>query len=75
MRPDYPHTVHCRAECMASDGTFLMFVEWRATSEVLAQFPFYGLQEKTPMKGSRGSAHIVAKCKMCSRENTLGRTA
>lgn len=28
-------------------------------------------QENSPLKGGRGSASLVAKCKMCSRENSL----
>lgn len=31
------------------------------------------VQEKVPLKGSRGSANIVAKCKLCARENSLGK--
>lgn len=30
------------------------------------------LQGQQDLKGGRGSASLVAKCKMCSRENSLG---
>ena len=29
------------------------------------------IQESSPLKGGRGSASLVAKCKMCSRENSI----
>lgn len=29
------------------------------------------MQEQEAVKGSRGKAHIVVKCKLCFRENTL----
>lgn len=29
------------------------------------------MQEREAVKGSRGKANLVAKCKLCSRENTL----
>lgn len=30
-------------------------------------------QESVPLKGGRGSASMVQKCKLCSRENSIGR--
>lgn len=30
-------------------------------------------QESTPLKGGRGSASMVQKCKLCARENSIGR--
>ncbi|CAG2184197.1 unnamed protein product, partial [Oppiella nova] len=29
---------------------------------------YLSLEEKFPMKGSKGEAHLVSKCKMCSRD-------
>lgn len=29
-------------------------------------------QESQPLKGGRGSASLVIKCKLCSRENSIG---
>lgn len=34
---------------------------------------FLVLQESAPLKGGRGSASMVQKCKLCSRENSIGR--
>ncbi len=33
---------------------------------------FNHIQETVPLKGGRGTAHLLLKCKMCSRENSLG---
>lgn len=30
------------------------------------------VQEKVPVKGGRGAVNLLVKCKMCSRENSLG---
>lgn len=29
-------------------------------------------QESVPLKGGRGAASMVQKCKLCSRENSIG---
>lgn len=31
------------------------------------------LQENTPVKGGRGHASLVMKCKLCGRENHIGK--
>ena len=30
------------------------------------------MQEKVPVKGGRGAVNLLVKCKMCSRENSVG---
>ena len=30
------------------------------------------IKESQPLKGGRGSASLVIKCKLCSRENSIG---
>lgn len=32
----------------------------------------YFFQENSPLKGGRGHASLVIKCKLCSRENSIG---
>jgi hypothetical protein len=43
---------------------FLMCTFW--FSEI------YIFQENSPLKGGRGHASLVIKCKLCSRENSIG---
>ena len=31
------------------------------------------LQESSPLKGGRGHASLVSKCKLCSRDNSAGK--
>ena len=33
------------------------------------------LQERADLKGGRGHASMVLKCKLCSRENSIGKTS
>lgn len=33
---------------------------------------FIALQENAPLKGGRGHASMVVKCKLCGRENSIG---
>ena len=33
------------------------------------------LQERADLKGGRGHASMVLKCKLCSRENSIGETS
>lgn len=33
---------------------------------------FVVVQDSMPLKGGRGSASMVQKCKLCSRENSIG---
>lgn len=39
--------------------------------EVSAEFQYVTQVESAPLKGGRGSASMVAKCKLCSRENSI----
>lgn len=39
--------------------------------ETTQKWNYASSQEQEAVKGSRGMAHLVAKCKLCSRENTL----
>ena len=32
----------------------------------------YYVQDRVPVKGGRGTVHLVIKCKLCARENTVG---
>ncbi|XP_075924699.1 CXXC motif containing zinc binding protein isoform X2 [Petromyzon marinus] len=39
--------------------------------EVSDKWQYISLQESAPLKGGRGSASMVQKCKLCSRENSI----
>ncbi|CAH1248344.1 CXXC motif containing zinc binding protein-like [Branchiostoma lanceolatum] len=39
--------------------------------EVSEKWQYVTLQESTPLKGGRGHANLVSKCKLCGRENNL----
>ncbi|MBN3302249.1 CXXC motif containing zinc binding protein [Amia ocellicauda] len=39
--------------------------------EVSDKWQYITLMENTPLKGGRGSASMVQKCKLCSRENSI----
>lgn len=39
--------------------------------EVTDRFVYLCLEETTSMKGSRGSANLVIKCQLCSRDNSM----
>ncbi|XP_060586424.1 CXXC motif containing zinc binding protein-like [Ruditapes philippinarum] len=39
--------------------------------EETAKFEYLTLEENAPLKGGRGHASMVIKCKLCSRENSI----
>ncbi|PIO36086.1 hypothetical protein AB205_0090330, partial [Aquarana catesbeiana] len=39
--------------------------------EVSDKWQYITLMDSTPLKGGRGSASMVQKCKLCSRENSI----
>uniref|UniRef100_A0A8C4S5F4 CXXC motif containing zinc binding protein n=1 Tax=Erpetoichthys calabaricus TaxID=27687 RepID=A0A8C4S5F4_ERPCA len=40
--------------------------------EVSEKWQYITLMDSMPLKGGRGSASMVQKCKLCSRENSIG---
>ncbi|XP_040216394.1 CXXC motif containing zinc binding protein [Rana temporaria] len=40
-------------------------------AEVSDKWQYITLMDSTPLKGGRGSASMVQKCKLCSRENSI----
>uniref|UniRef100_A0A3B3U916 CXXC motif containing zinc binding protein n=1 Tax=Poecilia latipinna TaxID=48699 RepID=A0A3B3U916_9TELE len=40
--------------------------------EVPDKWQYVTLMESVPLKGGRGSASMVQKCKLCARENSIG---
>uniref|UniRef100_A0A8D2M823 CXXC motif containing zinc binding protein n=1 Tax=Zonotrichia albicollis TaxID=44394 RepID=A0A8D2M823_ZONAL len=40
--------------------------------EVSEKWQYLRLMDSAPLKGGRGSATMVQKCKLCSRENSIG---
>ncbi|XP_061694266.1 CXXC motif containing zinc binding protein isoform X4 [Syngnathoides biaculeatus] len=40
--------------------------------EIPDKWQYVNLAESAPLKGGRGSASMVQKCKLCSRENSIG---
>ncbi|XP_061694264.1 CXXC motif containing zinc binding protein isoform X2 [Syngnathoides biaculeatus] len=42
--------------------------------EIPDKWQYVNLAESAPLKGGRGSASMVQKCKLCSRENSIGKS-
>ena len=49
-----------------------MIIELFGGNEFVSINSFDYFQESAPLKGGRGSASMVVKCKLCSRENSIG---
>lgn len=56
------------------EGTdFRWYLKLKCTScgEVPDHWQYISQEEKVPLKGGRGDANAVIKCKLCSRENSI----
>nr|CAG4645923.1 EOG090X0HQJ [Lynceus sp. MCZ IZ 141354] len=52
---------------------FQWFLKLKCTScgEETEKFVAFSVEDEHPLKGGRGSANMVYKCKLCSRENSI----
>lgn len=61
-------------ECVKPTGDdFRWYLKLTCSScgEVTSEFVYCSLSENLPLKGGRGHASLVIKCKLCKRENSL----
>lgn len=58
---------------LAAGEDFRWFLKTKCAScgEVSSDFQYVTQVESAPLKGGRGSASMVTKCKLCSRENSI----
>ncbi|XP_054157013.1 CXXC motif containing zinc binding protein-like isoform X2 [Oppia nitens] len=57
----------------ASGQDFRWYIKFKCNNcgEESDKWVYLSLEEEFPIKGSRGSAHLVTKCKLCSRESSI----
>ncbi|XP_029650128.1 CXXC motif containing zinc binding protein [Octopus sinensis] len=53
------------------DFRWYMKVKCANCGETTDRFVYVCLEESAPLKGGRGSANLVLKCHLCSRENSI----
>jgi len=54
-----------------ADFRWYLKIKCSSCGEVPNHFVYIAEDEETEVKGGRGSANLVAKCKMCSRDNSM----
>ncbi|GAB6022155.1 hypothetical protein CHUAL_006293 [Chamberlinius hualienensis] len=61
------------SELIASGDDFRFYLKLKCTScgDTPDTWQYVTVGEKTPLKGGRGEASLVVKCKLCQRENSL----
>ncbi|XP_054714998.1 CXXC motif containing zinc binding protein-like [Uloborus diversus] len=57
----------------AYDSDFRWYLKWKCMNcgEQSEKWQYITLAETCPLKGGRGEANFVSKCKLCSRENSV----
>uniref|UniRef100_A0A665VK86 CXXC motif containing zinc binding protein n=1 Tax=Echeneis naucrates TaxID=173247 RepID=A0A665VK86_ECHNA len=58
---------------LGDDFRWFLKVKCGNCGEVPDKWQYVTLVESVPLKGGRGSASMVQKCKLCSRENSIGK--
>lgn len=53
------------------DFRWYLKIKCSSCGEVTESWNYVTLEESLPMKGSRGTASMVSKCKFCSRESSM----
>merc|ERR1711915_1141711 len=57
---------------LGEDFRWFLKLKCGSCGEISEKWQYITLVESTPLKGGRGSASMVQKCKLCSRENSIG---
>ncbi|KAJ0011798.1 hypothetical protein NQD34_012773 [Periophthalmus magnuspinnatus] len=57
---------------VGEDFRWFLKLKCGSCGEISDKWQYITLVESTPLKGGRGSASMVQKCKLCSRENSIG---
>ncbi|XP_054764182.2 CXXC motif containing zinc binding protein-like [Lytechinus pictus] len=53
------------------DFRWYMKMKCSSCNEITRNWQYVTLTESSPLKGGRGQASMVSKCKLCSRENSI----
>ncbi|CAL8326733.1 unnamed protein product [Arctogadus glacialis] len=53
------------------DFRWFLKLKCGSCGEIPDKWQYISLMESTPLKGGRGSASMVQRCKLCSRENSI----
>jgi len=53
------------------DFRWYMKLKCLSCGEIPEKWQYVSLEESVPVKGGKGDANLVAKCKLCSRENSI----
>jgi len=69
LKADFENIVNLVAE--GEDFRWYLKLKCLGCGEVSDKFQYVTLDESSPLKGGRGSANLVTKCKFCSRENSI----
>ncbi|XP_071811229.1 CXXC motif containing zinc binding protein-like isoform X1 [Apostichopus japonicus] len=69
MKANLENVTNLKADGM--DFRWYMKFQCSNCQEVSTAFQYITLAETTDLKGGRGSANLVSKCKLCSRENSV----
>merc|ERR1711915_14940 len=56
---------------LGEDFRWFLKLKCGSCGEISEKWQYITLVESTPLKGGRGSASMVQKCKLCSRENSI----
>ncbi|CAL1579974.1 unnamed protein product [Knipowitschia caucasica] len=56
---------------VGDDFRWFLKIKCGNCGEISEKWQYVNLEESTPLKGGRGSANMVLKCKLCSRENSI----
>ena len=61
-----------RKEVIFNFLPIVLKVKCSSCNEVSDKWIYISRSEQNELKGGRGSANLVLKCKLCSRENNMG---
>ncbi|KAM4896153.1 CXXC motif containing zinc binding protein isoform 2-T2 [Sylvia borin] len=70
LRATLENITRLRAE--GEDFRWYLKLKCGNCGEVSEKWQYLRLMDSAPLKGGRGSATMVQKCKLCSRENSIG---
>jgi len=69
LKANLENLTHLKAE--GDDFRWYLKLKCANCGEESKAFQYLSLLESTPLKGGRGHASMVSKCKLCSRENSI----
>ncbi|XP_032232266.1 UPF0587 protein v1g245604 isoform X1 [Nematostella vectensis] len=69
LKANLENVTNLKAE--GEDFRWYLMLKCMNCGEVTKQWVYMCLMESQPVKGGRGYAHFVSKCKLCHRENSV----